>query len=207
LVVSCQSDLFPFAAPLVAILDDYTAAWRVIASLLESAGCRRGWFANTEAFLNTHPAVTCHCSIVYVRLLGINGFEFNRALTGSRNHLPAILASGHATEAMRQDALAAGAVQFLAKPFPDVASLESLRWVLPRPSVKLTYDLRKTQSQSETRSSHMLDRNKSAVLTYILLVFLPLCGLVGVLRAGRHLKALSSSAVTRSGSGNIGVSH
>ena len=117
------------AIPLIAIIDDDIAVRHAISNLLQSAGFRTASFASAEEFLALE-STELDCLIVDVRLPGMDGLELHRTLASGGRNLPVILVSGHATETMRQQALAGGAADFLAKPFADVALVHSLNHAL-----------------------------------------------------------------------------
>src|SRR5260370_17812254 len=65
-----------------------------------------------------------------IRMPGMSGLELQAQLNAERRRIPIIFITAHGDEKMRMQALRAGAVEFMAKPFNDEALLESVRAAL-----------------------------------------------------------------------------
>ena len=118
------------ASPLIAIVDDDESIRDALNSLLRSVGWRAEGFASAEAFLQSGQVHTTACLLLDVRLPGVSGLELQRQVSSSHTHLPIIFMTAHGNEAMRAQALQAGAVAFFDKPFNDTALLEAIRTAL-----------------------------------------------------------------------------
>jgi FixJ family two-component response regulator len=117
-------------SPLIAIVDDDDAIRDALNSLLRSVGWRAEGFASAEAFLQSGQVHTTACLLLDVRLPGVSGLELQRQVRVSHAHLPIIFITAHGNDAMRAQALQAGAVAFFAKPFNDTALLEAIHTAL-----------------------------------------------------------------------------
>ena len=117
-------------SPLIAIVDDDASICDALTSLLRAVGWRAEGFASAEAFLQSGQVHTTACLLLDVRLPGVSGLELQRQLCASHAHLPIIFMTAHGNEAMRAQALHAGAVAFFAKPFNDTALLEAIHTAL-----------------------------------------------------------------------------
>ena len=117
-------------SPLIAIVDDDESVRDALTSLLHSVGWQAEAFASAEAFLLSGQVHTTACLLLDIRLPGLSGMELQRQLRSSQACLPLIFLTAHGTEAMRAQALQAGAVAFFTKPFSDTALLEAIHTAL-----------------------------------------------------------------------------
>jgi FixJ family two-component response regulator len=112
---------------LVAIVDDDDSTRRAVQDLLESVGLPAQGFAAAEEFLSSGKQRDTVCLISDIRMPGMSGLELQAKLNAERCRIPIIFISAHGDEEMRLQALRAGAVEFLAKPFDDNTLLEIVR--------------------------------------------------------------------------------
>jgi len=117
-------------SPLIAIVDDDASIRDALTSLLRAVGWRAEGFATAEAFLQSGQVHTTACLLLDVRLPGSSGLELQRQLRSSQARIPIIFITAHGNDAMRAQALHAGAVAFFAKPFNDTALLEAIHTAL-----------------------------------------------------------------------------
>ena len=117
-------------SPLIAIVDDDASICDALTSLLRAVGWRAVGFTSAEAFLQSGQVHTTACLLLDVRLPGGSGLELQQQLRSSQARIPIIFITAHGNEAMRAQALQAGAVAFFAKPFNDTALLEAIRTAL-----------------------------------------------------------------------------
>ena len=118
------------ASPLIAIVDDEEAICDALTSLLRSMGWRAESFTSAEAFLQSGQVHTTACLLLDVRLPGGSGLELQQQLRSSQARIPIIFITAHGNDAMRAQALRAGAVAFFAKPFDDTALLKAIHAAL-----------------------------------------------------------------------------
>jgi len=98
--------------------------------LLKSVGLPAQAFASSEEFLDSGKQRQAACLIADIRMPGISGLELQARLNADHCRIPTIFITAHGDEKMRMQALRAGAVEFMAKPFDDEALLESVRAAL-----------------------------------------------------------------------------
>jgi FixJ family two-component response regulator len=115
---------------LVAIVDDDELMRGALGGLLKAVGLPAQEFASAEEFLNSGQKQHIGCLIADIRMPGISGLELQAKLNAERCRIPIIFITAHGDEKMRLQALRAGAVEFLAKPFDDEALLVSVRAAL-----------------------------------------------------------------------------
>ena len=111
---------------LVAIVDDDDSMRDALTGLLKSVGLSASAFASAEEFLRSGEQHHTACLIADIRMPGISGLELQARLNAEDCRVPTIFITAHGDEAMRMQALRAGAVEFLTKPLDDRALLESV---------------------------------------------------------------------------------
>jgi len=112
---------------LVAVLDDDELMRSALQGLLKAVGLPSQAFASAEEFLNSGQQHRIACLIADIRMPGMSGLELQAELNTEGCRIPIIFITAHGDEKMRMQALRAGAVEFLAKPFDDEVLLESVR--------------------------------------------------------------------------------
>src|SRR5216684_557999 len=115
---------------LIAIVDDDDSMRSALQGLLKAVGLPAQAFASGEEFLKCDQRDEIACLIADIRMPGMSGLELQAQLNADRCRIPIIFITAHGDEKMRMQALRAGAVEFMAKPFNDEALLESVRAAL-----------------------------------------------------------------------------
>ena len=113
-------------SPLVAIVDDDELFRRSVARLVRSAGFRVETFGSAEDFLESGHLDRIACVILDMMLPGMNGVGLQRRLITTPRPMPIVFVSAHENAVTRANALRAGAIAFLKKPFDDSALLDAL---------------------------------------------------------------------------------
>ena len=107
--------------PTVFVVDDDVSVRESLELLIQSAGWRPETFASAPEFLSHAPPLAPSCLVLDVSLPGLNGLELQKRVAVERAHIPIIFITGHGDIPMSVQAMKAGAVEFLTKPFsPDV---------------------------------------------------------------------------------------
>jgi FixJ family two-component response regulator len=115
---------------LVVIVDDDDLMRSALQGLMKSVGLPAQTFASSEEFLTSGRQHQTACLIADIRMPGMSGLELQAKLNADRCRIPTIFITAHGDEKMRMQALRAGAVEFMAKPFDDEVLLESVRAAL-----------------------------------------------------------------------------
>jgi FixJ family two-component response regulator len=119
------------AKPFVVVVDDDESVSRAIKRLLRSIGVEAESFASGEAFLEALSSIRSYrpnCVILDVQMPGLNGLEVQQRLADSG--LPIIFITAHDDIAVREQALSAGALAYLRKPFKDELFVRTVRAAL-----------------------------------------------------------------------------
>jgi len=119
---------------LISIIDDYASARRTTKLVIESFGYRAAVFESAEAFLNSDQLSDTSCLVVDLQMPGMNGLQFQRRLAAEGNSIPIIFITSYGNKESRQQAMEAGAVAFLDKPFNDEQLLQNIRSALKQRS-------------------------------------------------------------------------
>jgi len=112
---------------LVYVVDDDPSAREGVAGLIRSAGLMAKTFASGEEFLAAPRPKAPSCLVLDVNLPGVNGLELQQKLVKSDVQMPIIFLTGHGDIPMTVQAVKAGAVNFLTKPFDDEELLNAIR--------------------------------------------------------------------------------
>jgi FixJ family two-component response regulator len=115
---------------LVAIVDDDDSMRDALDGLLKAVGYPARAFASAEEFLKSGQQHQTSCVIADIRMPGMSGLELQAQLNAERCRIPIIFITAHGDAKMRMQALRAGAVEFLSKPFDEEVLLESVRAAL-----------------------------------------------------------------------------
>ena len=116
----------------VSIVDDDDLMRRALEGLLKAVGLPARAFASAEEFLESGQQHDTGCLIADIRMSGMSGLELQARLNAQQIRIPTIFITAHGDERLRMQALRAGAVEFLAKPFDEERLLEHVRAALER---------------------------------------------------------------------------
>jgi FixJ family two-component response regulator len=117
-------------AKMIAIVDDDELMRGALQGMLKSVGLPSQTYASAEEFLKSGQQQHAACLIADIRMPGMSGLELQAQLNAEHCRIPTIFITAHGDTKIRMQALRAGAVEFLAKPFDDEVLLESVRAAL-----------------------------------------------------------------------------
>jgi FixJ family two-component response regulator len=120
------------SSAVVFVIDDDASMRDALSSLLRAVGWRVQTFATAADFIAEPRPPTPTCLVLDVRLPGTSGLELQRALRDQPDAPPIIFTTGHGDIPMSVQAMKAGAVEFLAKPFREEALLAAIDVALER---------------------------------------------------------------------------
>jgi FixJ family two-component response regulator len=120
------------ATPIVFVVDDDISVRESLESLIRSEGWQPETFASAQEFLSRPRALTPSCLVLDVTMPGLNGLDLQKRIARDRNDMPIIFITGYGDVPTTVQAMKAGAVEFLSKPFGDEALLSVLRDAIER---------------------------------------------------------------------------
>lgn len=118
--------------PIVYVVDDDPSIREAVQYLLQSVRLRSKTFGSAAEFLLTSLPDIPSCLVLDVRLPGQSGLEFQLQLADAGIHLPIVFMTGYADISMTVQAMKAGAVDFLAKPFREQDMLDAVLTAIER---------------------------------------------------------------------------
>ncbi|WP_414473328.1 response regulator FixJ [Microvirga sp. M2] len=138
----------------VYVVDDDVGVRKALSFLLVSAGLNVRLYESASSFLREVSDPGRCCIVTDVRMPGIDGLEFIRRLNERGFNAPIIVMTGHADIPLAVEAMKAGAIDFLEKPFREDRFLEVVRFALvcDEKSVRRSQELLKTQARLQSLS-------------------------------------------------------
>jgi FixJ family two-component response regulator len=116
--------------PLISIVDDDRSVVEAMISLIQSVGYKAKGFRSAEEFLKSRQLLNTACLILDVRMPSMGGFELQRRLLAGNYQIPIIFITACDSDDVRSQALQAGAVGLLGKPFSQESLFQAVRSAL-----------------------------------------------------------------------------
>ena len=123
--------------PIVFVVDDDVSVRESLDLLIKFAGWQPETFASAKDFLARPRISTPCCLVLDVSLPDLNGLELQKLIASERTDMPIIFITGHGDVPMTVQAMKAGAVEFLTKPFDDEVLLSAIRHAIKRSAAVL----------------------------------------------------------------------
>jgi FixJ family two-component response regulator len=123
--------------PIVFVVDDDVSVRESLESLIRCEGWQPETFASAQEFLACPRAPVPSCLVLDVSLPGLNGLDLQKRVAVERTDMPIMFITGYGDVPMTVQAMKAGAVEFLTKPFKDDVLLAAIRAALERSRVAL----------------------------------------------------------------------
>jgi two-component system response regulator FixJ len=117
---------------IVHVIDDDADVRQSLAFLLSTVGLAVRVHESASAFLKILPEIQEGCIVTDVRMPGVDGIELQRRLAATGVKLPVIVMTGHGDIALAVEAMKAGAVDFIEKPFDDDVLIAAIKTALGR---------------------------------------------------------------------------
>jgi FixJ family two-component response regulator len=127
------------ATPIVFVVDDDVSVRESLELLIRCAGWRPETFASAQEFLSHPRALAPSCLVLDVALPNLNGLELQKRVAVDRMDMPVIFITGCGDVPMTVQAMKAGAVEFLTKPFGDDVLLSAIRHAIERSHIALRH--------------------------------------------------------------------
>jgi FixJ family two-component response regulator len=157
------------ADPIVFVVDDDLSVREGVESLLRSVGLRVETFRTAQEFSRHSRPEAPACVVLDVRLPGLSGLDLQRELMRAGAPIPIIFITGHGDVPMSVQAMKAGAVEFLTKPFREQELLDAIREAIGRDRVERRRrseleDLRRRYESLTPRERQVMARVVDGVL-------------------------------------------
>jgi FixJ family two-component response regulator len=123
--------------PIVFVVDDDVSVRESLELLIKFAGWLPETFASAGEFLERPRTVMPNCLVLDISLPDLNGLELQKLIACERTDMPIIFITGHGDVPMTVQAMKAGAVEFLTKPFDDEVLLSAIRHAIKRSAAAL----------------------------------------------------------------------
>jgi len=120
------------ATPIVFVVDDDISVRESLQLLIECEGWHPETFASAQEFLDRPRNLGPSCLVLDVSLPGLNGLDLQKRVAVERPDMPIIFITGYGDVPTTVQAMKAGAVEFLTKPFGDNVLLSAIRHALDR---------------------------------------------------------------------------
>jgi FixJ family two-component response regulator len=123
------------SSPIVFVVDDDISVRESLELLIRHEGLNVETFVSAQGFLSRPRAFVPSCLILDITLPGLNGLELQKRVAVERPDMPIIFITGYGSIPMTVQAMKAGAVEFLTKPFSDEVLLNAIRSAVDRSKV------------------------------------------------------------------------
>jgi len=127
------------ATPIVFVVDDDISVRESLELLIRNAGWEPETFVSPEEFLARPRVLAPTCLVLEVSLPDLNGLDLQKQIVG-RSEMPIIFITGYGDVPMTVEAMKAGAIEFLTKPFRDDVVLNAIRQALERSRIALGHE-------------------------------------------------------------------
>jgi FixJ family two-component response regulator len=128
------------ATPVVFVVDDDVSVRESLESLIRCAGWQPETFASAQEFLSRPRVLAPSCLVLDVTLPDLNGLDLQKRVAVDRTDMPIIFITGYGDVPMTVQAMKAGAVEFLTKPFGDDVLLSAIRHAIGRSQAALGHE-------------------------------------------------------------------
>jgi FixJ family two-component response regulator len=130
----------PHDRAIVFVIDDDISVRESLELLIRDAGWHPEIFESAQEFLSRPRVFVPNCLVLDVRLPGLNGLELQRQVAVDRPGMPIIFITGYGDVPMTVQAMKAGAVEFLTKPFSDTMLLSAIQDAMDRSGAALRFE-------------------------------------------------------------------
>jgi RNA polymerase sigma factor (sigma-70 family) len=152
------------ATPIVFVVDDDISVRESLELLIRCAGWQPETFPSAQAFLSRPRALAPSCLILDVTLPDLNGLDLQKRVAVDRVDMPIIFITGYGDVPMTVQAMKAGAIEFLTKPFGDDVLLSAIQNAIERSHTALDHE-EETRALRECHTS--LSRREREVMTLV----------------------------------------
>ena len=152
------------ATPIVFVVDDDISVRESLESLIRCAGWQPETFASAEEFIAHPRPFVPSCLVLDVSLPDLNGLDLQKRVAADRSDMPIIFITGYGDVPMTVQAMKAGAVEFLTKPFGDDVLLSAIRNAIERSQTSLGREAERRVLQASYASLSRREREVMALV-------------------------------------------
>jgi FixJ family two-component response regulator len=125
------------AKPIVFVVDDDLSVRESLELLIHNEGWQPETFVSAQEFLDRPRTFVPSCLLLDISLPGLNGLELQKRIAVERTDMPIIFITGYGDVPKSVQAMKAGAVEFLTKPFNHEELLTAIQQALERSRITL----------------------------------------------------------------------
>jgi FixJ family two-component response regulator len=151
--------------PIAFVVDDDPSVRLALSSLIRSVGLSVQTFSSAQEFLTSQRPDAPACLVLDVRLPGLSGLDLQRELAATHSSIPIIFITGHGDIPMTVEAMKAGAVEFLTKPFRDQELLDAIQQAIERDRV--VREQRAQLAELRTRHESLTPRERQVMVLVV----------------------------------------
>ena len=152
------------AEPTVFIVDDDPPVREAIGMLVQSVGIRSEEYSSAVDFLEAFDGDRRGCLVLDVRMPGMSGIELQKQLISRESTLPIIFITGHGDVPLAVQAIRAGALDFIEKPFRDQDLLDRIQQALDQEADRRSH--RQQTAEIRQRFERLTQRERE-VLAFV----------------------------------------
>ena len=146
---------------IVYVIDDDAQTRDALKNLMRSVGLHAEVFASAQDFLRSKRPDVPACLVLDVRLRGLSGLDLQKRMAEAKIEVPIIFITGYGDIPMTVQAMKAGAVEFLTKPFRNQELLDAIQQALERD--RTTRDQRAKNEELHTRYDSLTPREREVM--------------------------------------------
>ena len=146
---------------IVYVIDDDAQTRDALKNLMRSVGLHVEVFASAQDFLRSKRPDVPACLVLDVRLRGLSGLDLQKRMAEAKIEVPIIFITGYGDIPMTVQAMKAGAVEFLTKPFRNQELLDAIQQALERD--RTTRDQRAKNEELHTRYDSLTSREREVM--------------------------------------------
>jgi FixJ family two-component response regulator len=150
--------------PVVFVVDDDPSMCEALERLLATVGLEVHTFGSAQEFMSTTRPGVPSCLVLDVRLPGLSGLDLQRELVNMDPPMPIVIITAYADIPMTVQAVKAGAVEFLTKPFRDQELLDAVQEAINRDR---TMRLERAELTEPRRAYGSLTQREREVMTLV----------------------------------------
>jgi len=154
----------PQPTPIVFVVDDDVSVRESLELMIRAAGWQPETFASAAEFLARPRPLAPSVLILDVTLPDLNGLDLQKRIAADRSDMPIIFITGYGDVPMTVQAMKAGAVEFLTKPFSDAVLLRAVENAIERSRVALAQEAALSSLRARYESLSAREREVMALV-------------------------------------------